>query len=129
MPATLTAAQVHAGLTAPQIEALDTHWPNSDEGQGPVMEEITAALARVDAAAAGWLPSAALLTHWARALAVWELTKTLGIATEDQKEARDRALLELEALRDGKYPGVAKDPAGATATAGRVSYGGRDNIL
>ena len=128
MAATLTTNQLYAALTAEQIAALEANPPSTPGAPDAVAEEISAALSRVDTYTAGWLPSAALTTSWARALAAWEVCKRLGIQSDGQKEARDRTLKELEEVRDGKFTGIAADTA--TPPAGsRVSYGGGTNIF
>jgi hypothetical protein len=120
----LTESQLHAALTAEQIAAIEANRPSWDSAvPSPVLEEITAATAKVEAYAAGWEPAAALLTSWARAIAAWELCKRLGIQNEGQKEARDRALKELEDLRSGLFAGIPR------ASGGRVAHGSRENIL
>ncbi len=102
MSASLTASQLHAALSADQIAAARTVGIGA-ETIDPVAEEIAAALARVDAYCAGYAPAAALLTGWARDLAAWAVAKRVDTPNAAQKEARDRALLELEAVRDGKF--------------------------
>lgn len=124
MPATLTLTQLHAALSAEQIAALDANAPTWDPAApDPITEEIAAAIAKVDTYAAGWSPAAAMLTAWARAIAAWEICKRLGIQNDGQKEARDRALKELEDLRGGLFAGVSR------ATGGQVISGTRPNIF
>lgn len=126
MPATLTVDQLRAAFTAAQIEAIDDQWPTISGTPDPVAEEILAALSRVDAYSAGWSPAAALLTGWTRDLAAWHILKRLALASEDHRRAYERALTELEELRDGKFQNT---PRAATPTTGRVSYGSREKIL
>jgi hypothetical protein len=128
MAAALSTTQLFAALTAEQIAALAANPPSTPGAPDAVAEEISAALAKVDAYTAGWLPSAALATSWARALAAWEICKRLGIQSEGQKEARDRTLKELEEVRDGKFQGIAAD-TGTPAAGARVSYGGKADIF
>ena len=124
MPATLTETQLQAALTAEQITALEDNRPSwNSASPSPVAEEISAAIARVDLYTTGYLPAAALLTGWARDLAAWALCKRLGIQNEGQTAAKDRALLELEAVRDGKFSGLTR------AAASSVSFGSKENIL
>lgn len=128
MPATLTETQLKAALSAEQIAAARDEGLDAGDTINPVAEEISAALARVDYYAKGWLPAAALLTGWARDIAAWHVAKRLTLPTEPQTKAYERALKELEDLSDGKSPQTPRDPA-ATATQGKVSYGGKENIL
>jgi hypothetical protein len=128
MPATLTIDQLKAALTADQIAAAQSEGLEPQDNVDPVAEEIGAAIARVDAYCAGYLPAAALLTGWARDLAAWHVAKRLTLPTEAQTSARDRALKELEDLRDGKFPQIPRDTA-ATATQGKVEFGGKTKIL
>lgn len=126
MPATLTDEQIYSALTQPQVEAVRSHWPITPGAPNPVAEEIAAACARVDAYTAGWNPPAALLTAWARDIAVWHLLKRLDLAGEAHGQAKDKALEELEAIREGKFPGVART---TTPITGTVSHGSRDKII
>lgn len=126
MPATLTEAQVYSALTQPQMEAVRSHWPLTGDEPNPVAEEIAAAIARVDAYTAGWNPSAALLSAWARDLAVWHILKRLDLATENHDKARATALEELKAVSEGKFPGIARTD---TPITGNVAYGSRDKII
>lgn len=128
MPATLTATQLKAALTNEQIVAARTKGLAEGDTIDPVAEEILAALARVDAYAAGWLPAAGLLTAWARDLAAWAVAKRLGTPTESQKTAKEQAEKELEDLRDGKFSGVARDP-NATGGAGKILSGSRSKVI
>jgi hypothetical protein len=123
MAATLTLDQLYAALLAPEIEAVTANFPTEDNEPDPVAEEILSALARVDAYATGWAAPAALLTGWARDIAAWHILKRLDIAKENHAKAMDRALKELQDLRDGKFSGVTR------ATTGRLLYGGKENIL
>jgi hypothetical protein len=94
-----------------------------------VAQAIATARARVDAFGTGWDAPAALLTGWACDLAAWAVTNRLTIQTEGQTATKDRAQRELEDLRDGKFPGIPRTPGGSAATTGRLTYGGRLNIL
>lgn len=126
MPATLTEAQVFSALTQPQMEAVRSHWPITGDEPNPVTEEIAAATARVDAYTAGWNPAAALLSAWARDLAVWHILKRLDLATENHDKARETALEELKAVSEGKFPGIART---ATPVTGNVAHGTREKII
>ena len=128
MPATLTETQLKAALSAEQIIAAREEGLEVGDTINPVAEEITAALARVDYYCKGWLPAAALLTGWARDIAAWHVAKRLTLPTDPQTKAYERALKELEDLRDGKAPQTPRDPS-ATATQGQVSFGGKNKIL
>lgn len=116
---TLTATQLNVALTSEQIgEARTRHITPPEEGQpalDPVAEEITAACAKVDQYITGWLLADSLATAYARDLAAWAVAKRLSSPTEDQDTAKDRALKELEEIRDGKFPGIARDPAATPA--------------
>jgi hypothetical protein len=126
MPATLTEDQVYSALSQPQVEAVRSHWPIIGSGPNPVTDEIAAALARVDAYTAGWNPPAALLTAWARDLAVWHLLKRMDLATENHDKARETALEELKLVSEGKFPGIARTE---TPITGTVSHGTREKII
>jgi len=126
MPATLTEAQIFSALTQPQMEAVRSHWPVTGDEPNPVAEEIAAATARVDAYSAGWNPPAALLTAWARDLAVWHILKRLDLATENHDKARETALEELKLVSEGKFPGIARS---STPITGTVSHGSREKII
>lgn len=125
MPATLTASQLHAALSADQIAAARTVGIGA-ETLDPVAEEIAAACAKVDAYCAGYAVAAALLTGWARDLAAWAVAKRVDSPTAAQLSARDRALLELTEVRDGKFQHLA---AAATTAAAKVLSGSRDKVL
>ena len=128
MPATLTPDQLKAALSAEQINAARDEGRDIGDELDPITEAITAACATVDAYCAGWIPAAARHTGWARDLAAWYVAKRLTQPTEAQTAARDRALKELEDLRDGKFPQTPRDTT-ATATQGQVIFGGKTNIL
>lgn len=128
MPATLTDSQLKATLTHEQILKARTRGLAEGDTFDPVAEEITAALAKVDTYAAGYLPHAGMLTSWARDLASWGVAKRLDTPTESQTKAKERAEKELEDLRDGKFPGIERDPAAAGST-GKVSHGSREKIV
>jgi hypothetical protein len=128
VPATLTAAQLQSALLAGQIDAARTLGMEAADSFDPVAEEIAAACARVDAYAAGWLPGAALLTGWSRDIAAWSLAKRLGEPSASQTAARDRALKELEDLRDGKFRRVPRDGGASPAGASLLAYGGREAL-
>lgn len=128
MPATLTSDQLKAALSAEQINAARDEGLDVGDTVDPITEAITTACATVDAYCAGWLPEAARLTGWARDLAAWHVAKRLTLPTEPQTAARERALKELEDLRDGKFPQTPRDTA-ATATQGKVISGGKTNIF
>jgi len=123
---TLTEAQLFSALTHEQVEAVRSHWPVTGDEPNPVAEEITAACARVDAYTAGWAPAAALLTAWARDLAVWAVLKRLGLATEDHAAAKTTALDELKAVSEGKFPGISRT---SNPITGNVSHGSREKII
>ena len=128
MPATLTDAQLKSALTNEQIVAARTKGLAPGDTVDTVGEEIAAACAKVDAYTAGWLPAAALTTGWARDLAAWHVAKRLGAPTDSQTKAKERAEKELEDVRDGKFPGIARDTA-SEASAGKIAHGGKKNIL
>lgn len=116
---TLTATQLNVALTSEQIsEARTRSITPPEEGQptlDPVADEIAAACAKVDQYITGWLIAAGVATAYARDIAAWHVAKRLGKPTEDQDTAKDRALKELEEIRDGKFPGIARDPAATPA--------------
>ncbi len=120
MSAVLTASQLKSALTAEQLAAARSKGLQPGD-LDPVAEEITAALAKVDTYAAGRTVAAGLLTGWARDIAAHQVAKRLGSANEDQIRAYERALKELEDLRDGKFANL--------TTTGKVLYGGREKIL
>lgn len=128
MATTLTDSQLKAALTNEQIVAARTKGLAVGDTTDPVAEEISAACAKVDAYAAGWLPADGLLTAWARDLAAWHVAKRLDTPTEAQTKAKERAEKELEDLRDGKFKGIERDPAAAAGT-GKVASGGRTKVL
>jgi len=127
MPAALTDSQLKSALTNEQIVKARTRGV-AEGDPDPVAEEITAACAKVDAYTAGYLPPEALTTAWARDLAAWHIAKRLDTPTEAQTTAKQRAESELEALRDGKFPNMPRDPD-APATTGKVSSGSRTKVL
>lgn len=124
MPATLTVSQLTAALSSDQIAAARTIGMAVGEAIDPVAEEIAAACAKVDAYCLGYAPAAALLTGWARDLAAWQISKRVDTPNEHLKTAYERALKELEAVRDGKFSNLPPSAAGA-----KVSYGGREAVL
>lgn len=126
MPASLTESQIYSALTQPQHEAVRSHWPITGDVPNPVDEEIAAACARVDAYTAGWNPPAALLSAWARDIAVWHLLKRLELATEAHAAAKNTALEELKAVSEGRFPGIAR---AASPITGTVSHGTRPKII
>jgi hypothetical protein len=126
MPATLTYAQIYSALTQEHLLAVQSHWPVTGDQPDPVAEEIAAATARVDAYTAGWDPPAALLSAWARDIAVWHILKRLSLATEAHAQAKDTALEELKAVSEGKFPGIARTSSPLT---GSVSHGSREKII
>lgn len=133
MPTTLTLHQLNAALTSEQIGKVRTDrlLPPPDSGPpppDPAQEEIAAACAKVDTYISGWIVPDALATGYARDLAAWHLAKRLGKPTDEQDAAKDRALKELEDIRDGKFPGLQRDP-NATPPEGKVRGGSRKNIL
>lgn len=133
MPATLTLLQLNSALTAEQITKTRTASLLPAEAGvpafDPAAEEIAAALAKVDTYVAGWIVAPALLTGYARDLAAWHLAKRIGKPTEDQDTAKDRALKELEDIRDGKFPGLQRDPATTATPSGKIKGGSKPNIL
>lgn len=128
MPATLTVNQLKAALSAEQIAAARDEGLAPGDTVDPVAESITTALAAVDFYCEGWLPPAARLTGWACDIAAWQVAKRLTLPTEAQTQAHDRALKELEDLRDGKFPQTPRDGS-ATATLGKVLAGGKTKIM
>lgn len=128
MSATLTDSQLKSALTNEQIVKARTRGLADGDTVDPVDEEILAALAKVDAYAAGWVVPAGLLTAWARDLAAWHVAKRLDTPTDPQKTAKERAEKELEDLRDGKFPGIPRDEDAPTGT-GKVKHGTREKVL
>lgn len=128
MATSLTEAQLKSALTDDQMVKARTRGLAEGDTIDPVAEEITAACAKVDTFAAGWIPPDAMLTGWARDLAAWHVAKRLDVPTESQTKAKERAEKELEDLRDGKFPDLARAAAG-TSGAGQVIHGGRDKVL
>lgn len=128
MPANLTDSQLKAALTNEQILKARTQGLADGDTVDPVAEEISAATAKVDAYTAGWIVPDGLTTGWARDLAAWHVAKRLDTPTEAQTKAKERAETELEAVRDGKFTGLARDAEAAGAT-GKVKHGSRTNIL
>lgn len=127
MPATLTESQLYSALTQEHMEAVRSHWPVTATAEpDPIAEEIAAACARVDAYTAGWAPAAALLTAWARDIAVWHVLKRLELVTDAHSQAKDTALEELKAVSEGKFPGVARTE---TPITGTVAHGTREKII
>lgn len=123
---TLTEQQLKAALTNEQIVKARSTGVSAGDTIDPVAEEITAACAKVDTYAAGYEVPEALLTGWARELAAHNVAKRLNSPTADQVRTYERTLKELEDLRDGKFPNIAKTP---TTTTGKVLSGGRDKVL
>lgn len=128
MATSLTEAQLKSALTDDQMVKARTRGLAEGDTIDPVAEEITAACAKVDTFAAGWVAPAAMLTGWARDLAAWHVAKRLDVPTEAQTKAKERAEKELEDLRDGKFPDLARAASG-TSGAGQVIHGGRDKVL
>lgn len=126
MPASLTDSQLKAALTNEQILAARTKGVSAADTLDPVAEEITAALAKVDAYAAGYEVDAGLLTGWARELAAHNVAKRLGTPTADQIRTYERTLKELEDLRDGKFKNI---PKIANTASGKVSSGSREKVI
>lgn len=124
----LTETQLKSALTNDQIVKAKSRGLAEDDTVDPVAEEIEAAIAKVDTYVAGWLPPAALLTGYARDLAAHQVAKRLDTPTDAQVRAYERALLELEGIRDGKFPQIPRDPD-ATPTTGKVKKGSRKKIL
>lgn len=131
MPTTLTPVQLNAALTSEQIGEARTRSllpiPDGETPTNPVAEEIAAACAKVDTYTAGWIIPAPLATGYARDIAAFQVAKRLGKPTEDQQKAYDRALKELEDIRDGKFPNLVRDTT--TTATGKVRGGTRPNIL
>lgn len=131
---TLTLHQLNSALTSEQIGKVRTDrlLPPPEEGPlppDPAEEEIAAACAKVDTYTAGWIVAAPLLTGYARDIAAWHLAKRLGKPTGEQDTAKDRALKELEDIRDGKFPGILPDPDAAPQTPPKIKGGSRAKIL
>lgn len=130
---TLSISQLNAALTSEQIGAARSRSLVSTEtGEplpDPVLEEIDAACAKVDTYTAGWLVPESLRTSYARDIAAWAIAKRLSNATEDQGTARERALKELEEIRDGKFPGIARDPAATPPELPAIRTGSRTKVL
>lgn len=125
MPATLTESQLKSALTNEQITRSKTKM-GEGESLDPVAEEISAALAKVDTFTAGYEIHASLLTGWTRDIAAFQVAKRLDTPTEHQVKAYDRALKELEDVRDGKFTNATKIPS---ASAGKVLTGSRPKVL
>lgn len=125
MPASLSDSQLKSALTNEQIVAARTKGLAAGDTVDPVAEEISSALAKVDTYCAGYEVPAGLLTGWARDIAAHQVAKRLESPTEDQVRAYERALKELEDVRDGKFPNLAKV---AGATSGKVKSGGNKKI-
>ena len=128
MATSLTIDELHAALTGDQIARAKS------EGMGdavidPVDEEMAAACAKVDAYTGGYAVADVLLRAYARDIAAFQVAKRLGAATDNQTKAYDRALRELEDIRDGKFSHLAVTDAAATNTAGSVAYGSDTKIL
>lgn len=134
MPTTLSLHQLNAALTSEQIGKARSErlLPPPESGPlppDPVEEAIAAACAKVDTYCHGWLVADVLRTALARDLAAWEVAKRLGKPTDEQATARERALKELEDIRDGKFPGIARDPASAPAApAAKIKGGSKPKI-
>lgn len=128
MSTTLADTQLKAALTNEQIVAARSKSLVPGDAD-PVAEEIAAACAKVDTYTAGYLPDSALLTGYARDIAAHQVAKRLGTPTESQVRAYDRALKELEDIRDGKFPNIPRDPASIPASAAKVKSGSRPKIL
>jgi hypothetical protein len=131
--ATLTIYQLNAALTSDQIGRIRTEKLIPPPGGGPippdpVQEEIAAACAKVDTYTAGWIVPEALLTGYARDIAAWHLAKRLGKPTEEQTAAKDRALKELEDIRDGKFPGLIPAPPTTPPAPAKIQGGSRPKI-
>lgn len=129
MPATLTESQLLAAFLPDQAEAILRERSSGTAVQDSITSEITAALAAVDYYATGWLVPAAVLTGWAKDICAWRVMQRLGIEKESTTAAKDRAYLDLEALRDGKNLAIPRDPAAAANTTGAVSYGSRPKLI
>lgn len=125
MPASLSESQLKSALTNDQIVTARTKSLGEGETLDPVAEEISAACAKVDTYCTGYEMSPGLTTGWARDIAAHQVAKRLGTPTEAQIRAYDRALKEIEDVRDGKFPNLAKT---AGATAGKVISGGKKQI-
>ena len=128
MPTTLTDSQLKAALTHEQMVKARSRGLADGDTVDPVAEEIAAACAKVDTYIAGWIVPDGLTTSWARELAAWQVAKRLDTPTEAQTKAKERAETELEAVRDGKFKGLERDPAAAGAS-GKVAHGGRTKVL
>jgi hypothetical protein len=131
MPATLTEAQLLSAFLSEQAEAVlrERSAGIGIEADDSITAAIAFALATVDFYTTGWLVPADLLSGWAKDICVWRVTQRLGIEKESTTAAKDRAYLELEAVRDGKNPSIARDPTAAANTTGAVSFGGRPKVL
>lgn len=101
MATTLTVSQLRSALTADQVSQASTKGVSA--GDDPVAEEIAAACAKVDFYTSGHTVPDALATGYARDIAAHQVAKRLGSATDDQVRAYERALKELEDIRDGKF--------------------------
>jgi phage gp36-like protein len=128
---TLTALQLNAALTSEQIGEVRTRsilpTPVGETPTDPVAEEIAAACAKVDTYTSGYILPAALATGYARDIAAFQLGKRLAKSTDEQEKAYDRALKELEDIRDGKFPTLPRDPAATLPAA--ILGGSKTNIL
>ena len=123
MSASLDVSQLKSALTAEQLSAARAKGISPGDTD-PVYEEICAALAKVDTFAAGWDVLPGMLTGWARDLACHQIAKRLGVVTEDQVRAYERANKELEDLRDGKFRNIPR-----VSTSTQVLSGSRPKVI
>ena len=121
----LTDTQLKSALTNEQIVTARTKsiLPGDPD---PVAEEIGAAVAKVETYTAGYIVNEFLLTGYARDIAAHQVGKRLGTPTDSQVRAYERALKELEDIRDGKFPNIQKKPG---ATNGKVAHGSREKVI
>jgi hypothetical protein len=80
----------------------------------------------VDTYCTGYMLAAELLTGWARDIAAHQVAKRLDTPTESQVRAYERALKELEDVRDGKFKNL---EVVVNPTQSKVKSGGRRKVL
>ncbi len=121
----LTDLQLKSALTNEQIVTARTKsiLPGDPD---PVQEEINAAVAKVETYTGGYIVSPFLLTGYARDIAAHQVAKRLSTTTDSQVRAFDRALKEIEDIRDGKFPNLKPAPG---AASGKVLHGGRGKVI
>lgn len=111
-------------LLLPQEELSQLHVALANFGQGdPLATAVAESTATVSLYTSRYVLDDATWRRLMRPLAIWHLYSLVGQVPEAHQKARDAAVAELEAIRDGKFP---LPLAGGTTNPGRAGAWGSD---